>query len=295
MIISNFSGGLGNQMFQYACAQALSFELGLPLRFCVDSYIHNHNHNGFELDRVFNVNLKYATDENLISLIGWRGKSIQLRHIVSKKYCQWLANRFFITEPYFNYWPDLVNKAINGAYIHGYWQSEKYFLKYSKQIRDCFTFRSTLNEFNRAIAKSITENISISVHVRRGDYISNAKNSAYHGFCGLDYYRTAINKMSNFFPNARFFVFSDDSNWVNQELKPIFPNLVLISNNKGSESHNDIRLMAMCSHHIIANSSFSWWGAWLNTDINKVVIAPKRWFLNKIDTSDLIPEDWYQI
>ena len=130
--------------------------------------------------------------------------------------------------------------------------------------------------------------------MRRGDYVSNKKTNSMHGVCSLDYYRNAIKTILKRVENPVFFVFSDDIAWVKNNLVIDAPN-VFIDHNSCMESYNDMRLMSLCQHHIIANSSFSWWGAWLGTNSNKIVIAPKQWFAHTKSTDDLIPVAWLKL
>ena len=292
MIISNLVGGLGNQMFQYACARSLSLELDLPLKFSTDTFSAYNAHNGFELARVFGLKLGIASGEDLVGLIGW-GRSFPLaRRALAKRPLSWLAGHRFLCEPHFKYWSALREHAREGGYLHGYWQSERYFACHAAHIRADFKFRDDLRGANLRIAHSIGQRTAISVHVRRGDYVSNAKTLAVHGTCSLEYYQAAIDTLLQRCPGALLVAFSDDPQWVSQVLQPRYPDMVLVDHNKGAESFNDMRLMSMCRHHVIANSSFSWWGAWLNPIPDKMVIAPSRWFANGTDPGDLIPDGW---
>jgi hypothetical protein len=292
MIISNLVGGLGNQMFQYACARSLSLELDLPLKFSIDTFFAYNAHNGFELARVFSLELEIASDEDLRDLIGW-GRSLPLaRRALVKRPLSWLAGSRFLGEPHFKYWPTLRARAHQGGYLQGYWQSERYFKCNAAQIRADFTFRDELRGANLHIAHSIGQHTAISVHVRRGDYVSDSKTFATHGTCSPLYYHKAIDTLLQVCPGAKLVAFSDDPYWVSQVLRPRYPGMILVDHNKGTESYNDMRLMSMCRHHVIANSSFSWWGAWLNPNPDKIVIAPARWFADGRDSDDVIPEGW---
>ncbi|MDD2505652.1 MAG: alpha-1,2-fucosyltransferase, partial [Bacilli bacterium] len=135
---------------------------------------------------------------------------------------------------------------------------------------------------------------SDSLHVRRGDYVLNSTTNKVHGTCGINYYNKAIDIVTKENPEAVFFVFSDDCDWARNNLK-INHEKYFIDFNGKENCHEDIRLMSLCKHNIIANSSFSWWGAWLNNNKNKIVVAPKKWFNVKINTKDLVPENWIKI
>jgi len=199
----------------------------------------------------------------------------------------------FVVEPHFHYWPE-INKAPRDCYLAGYWQSEKYFQDAEPIIREDFTFKIPMASRNEQIAEKIAQANAISLHVRRGDYVNNPHTKATHGICSPDYYRDAIGYMAKQIENPHFFIFSDDMPWVRSQMKLDFP-CYYIEHNSGAESYNDMRLMSMCQHHIIANSSFSWWGAWLNPYPNKIVIAPRKWFANNSDTDDLIPPGWIRL
>ena len=159
------------------------------------------------------------------------------------------------------------------------------------QIRADFTFRLPLENKNAELAKQINQVNAVSLHVRRGDYVNNPKTTATHGLCSLDYYQASIRYVAERVQQPHFFIFSDDIDWVQSNLKIDFP-CVYVQHNRGAESYNDMRLMSLCRHHIIANSSFSWWGAWLNPRSEKIVIAPRKWFANQTDVQDLFPAGW---
>ena len=136
---------------------------------------------------------------------------------------------------------------------------------------------------------------SVSVHVRRGDYVNDPKTNAYHGTCSLDYYKKAVEIIRNKVKDPVFFIFSDDAEWVKKNFN-IDEQQVLVSEPEKLSLTEELKLMASCRHSVVANSSFSWWGAWLNNNNEKMVIAPQKWFADPlIDTSDLIPSAWIRI
>ena len=137
----------------------------------------------------------------------------------------------------------------------------------------------------------------VSLHVRRGDYASNPKTTSTHGLCSLDYYRAAVTHVASKVENPEFFIFSDDIDWVRANLQLDFPHH-FVAHNQGATSYNDMRLMSLCSHHVIANSSFSWWAAWLS-GIDKgnggAVIAPRQWFAGaagRVGAANRFPSHW---
>lgn len=292
MIISNLIGGLGNQMFQYAGGRALSLEHCVPLRLDVSGFASYELHQGFEIARVFNCAIEIADLEDVHSILGWQDSSI-IRRLVSRPSMAVFRPKGLVIEPHFHYWHG-INYAPTDCYLKGYWQSEKYFLKIAEQIRKDFIFRAELEGPNIDLAKQIIRTNAVSLHVRRGDYANNPKTIATHGICSLNYYRAAIQHISDLIKEPFFFIFSDDMDWVKDNLKMNFP-CQYVDYNQGVGSYNDMRLMSMCRHHIIANSSFSWWGAWLNPSPDKIVVAPKRWFANETDTRDLIPQSWLRL
>lgn len=289
MIISQIIGGLGNQMFQYAAGCALSLERGQPLRLDISGFVGYGLHQGFELQRVFGCPAEAATEADVRGILGWQSAPLA-RRILSRPGMAALRRKGFVVEPHFHFWPG-ISQVPQDCYLVGYWQSEKYFRDAADAIRREFTFKPLLAAMNAGLAEQIARVNAVSLHVRRGDYVNDPKTNATHGACPLDYYRAAIRYVSERVEQPHFFIFSDDIAWVKGNLKMDMPHRY-IDHNQGAESYNDMRLMSMCRHHIIANSSFSWWGAWLNPDASKIVVAPKKWFANGKDVGDLFPQGW---
>lgn len=292
MIISNIIGGLGNQMFQYAAARALSIRYQVPLKLDVRGFDNYSLHQGFELQRVFTAPITLATDEEMHRTLGWQLNPI-LRRIAAFPAMKFMRRKSLVVEPYFNYWPG-INDVPPECYLVGYWQSEHYFSSAEDSIRGDFTFRETLSGHNSELVELIAACNAVSLHIRRGDYVTHAKSSSIHGACSLDYYHDAISHISKHVSSPRIFIFSDDMEWVRGNLHLDFP-CVFIDHNRGGDSYRDMQLMSLCRHHIIANSSFSWWGAWLNPRPDKIVVAPERWFIGDLNASDLIPQTWVKI
>lgn len=289
MIVSQVIGGLGNQMFQYAVGRTLTLERGVPLRLDICGFANYALHQGFELPSIFNCVPDIATKEDIQKILGWRSSSIFRKMLVRPRAAMFRGSQF-VVEPYFDYWSE-INDVPRDCYLTGYWQSEKYFQAAASVIRNDFSFKSPLVNRNAELAEDIAKGNAVSLHVRRGDYAKNKKTNATHGLCSLDYYRAAIRYVSGRVKSPYFFIFSDDIAWVKDNLKMDFP-CQFVDHNQGAESYNDMRLMSLCRHHIIANSSFSWWGAWLNPRTDKVVVAPQKWFVNNNDVKDLFPLNW---
>lgn len=289
MIIIKITGGLGNQMFQYALGRALSLKKGVPFKLDISSYRRYKLHNKYELSDVFNISPEIASTKDLVQFSSF--------YNYIRKYSR-LPRTQIIEEPCFQYWNG-INYLQNKVYLNGYWQSPKYFSDYSDVIKSDFVFRNILDKDNQKLFEHISKSNSVSMHIRRGDYTS-AKNINVHGTCKLSYYEDAVRYFQKKLINPIFFVFSDDIEWAKANLKNI-NNVKFVSNNSGKYSYIDMMLMSLCKHNIIANSSFSWWSAWLNSNPHKNVIAPVDWFSKSysksknILTTDLIPEDWILI
>lgn len=289
MIITQVIGGLGNQMFQYAAGRALSLRKDTVLALDISGFENYVLHQGFELGRVFNPSFEISAKTEVREMLGWQYPTIA-RRIVSRRPLVSFCSKRFVVEPHFHYWAG-INNLNKDCYLSGYWQSEKYFSDEIPQLRADFKFRLPFENKNAELAKQISQVSAVSLHVRRGDYAKNPKTTAMHGLCSLDYYRAAIEHIAARVEQPYFLIFSDDIGWVRDNLKMSF-HCQYVDHNQGAESYNDMRLMSMCKHHIIANSSFSWWGAWLNPSATKIVIAPQKWFANQTDTQDLFPAGW---
>ncbi|MDP2246753.1 MAG: alpha-1,2-fucosyltransferase [Nitrosomonadales bacterium] len=292
MIISNIIGGLGNQMFQYATARAVSIDLGAKLVLDTSDFVGYRLHQGFELKRVFECQADIATDADTDFLLRWR-KAKLARRLLRKLPLPLLCSKHVVFEPTLQYWPG-IKDVLDDSYLMGYWQSEKYFAHHAQTIRKDFSFKTEFSTKNAEIASHICGTNAVSLHIRRGDYVSHARTKSTLGVCSIEYYQAAITQISEQVSTPEFFIFSDDMAWVKGNFQLDFPSHY-IDHNNGEDSFNDMRLMSLCQHHIIANSSFSWWGAWLNPSLEKFVFAPQNWFANGTDTSDLIPANWIRL
>lgn len=292
MIIVKLIGGLGNQMFQYSAGLVLAKKNNTHLSLDTRTFVDQKIHNGFELDRVFCIESSIAKEKEIKKLIGWRyykiGKYILANH-----------QKFFKGHHYYQEKDVTFNHEFlslkDHCYLSGYWQSEKYFSNYTDLIREQFKFKIFSSSQNVVVADTIKKTPNtISLHIRRGDYLSTVDARSVHFVCNLDYYKRAMIEIETKILKPTYFIFSDDIEWAKKNIK-IKNNHHYIDHNKSIESYNDMRLMSLCDHHIIANSSFSWWGAWLNPKIDKIVIAPKKWFANGLDCTTHVPEEWLRI
>ncbi len=289
MVISNIIGGLGNQMFQYAAGRALALDRNESFHLDIAGFNGYELHHGFELSRVFMCPSEIASKAEIRDILGWQYLS-GIKRVLARPSMEVFRRNGFIVEPHYHYWP-LINHVPTVCYLSGYWQSEKYFQAHASKIRADFTFKLPMSDINTELAEQINQVNAVSLHVRRGDYVSSVKNNSMYGLCSLDYYQAAISYISARVINPQFFIFSDDMAWVKDHLN-VGITCHFIEHNQGAESYNDMRLMSLCRHHIIANSSFSWWGAWLNANPEKIVVCPKKWFANDNNAVDLFPFDW---
>ncbi|MFA7658556.1 MAG: alpha-1,2-fucosyltransferase [Candidatus Gastranaerophilaceae bacterium] len=284
--IVKFNGGLGNQMFQRAFALALEKRTGVPA-FMDMSFFEKKYARPYELN-VFDTKIKTVDDFGTKFKLGliW-----SLRKKLNGK--KFLGLNFY-SEPHFEYDENLFKLSPN-TYIEGFFQSEKYFKNIEKEVRADFRFKNLPDEENQKLIEKIGTTNSISLHIRRGDYVKKKRYQNLYANCSLGYYKRGVDYIGGKYPNPTLFIFSDDIKWVKENFKLPYE-CVYVSHNTGSKSFEDMRLMSLCKHNIIANSSFSWWGAWLNNNKEKIVIAPKKWFNDeKIIQTDVIPENWVRI
>ena len=295
MIVVRILGGLGNQMFQYALGRRLALERGEPL--LLDT-------TGFETYTLHDLALDH------LSIDVPRATPAQVAHLtkVAPRFPENLIPRSWLpralrrgrrTGPHhllesqgFTYDPRVI-EAPSPLYLDGYWQSERYFAPIADQIRRDFAVRTPLAGENLRVAEQIDAATAVSLHVRRGDYAADPVTRERHGLCPVSYYEKALAHVVGQVPDARLFVFSDDPDWAAQNL-PVPDDAVLVRHNDASTNYEDMRLMSRCRHHIIANSSFSWWGAWLNASPEKIVVAPMRWMADE-PAPDVCPPDWVRL
>lgn len=285
MKIIRFLGGLGNQMFQYACYKALQNKFS-NVKADLSSFKSEQYHNGYELEKIFGIKVDEASDfmTNIYNIQNrkWIYRKIRRAFNLKKSYHEEKLN--------FTYDHDMFSDSKSG-YYYGFWQNEEYFIEVSKEIRNDFEFKPLGDQQNIQILEKINNTNSVSIHVRRGDYVDHP---SFGGICEKDYYQDSIQYIKSKTSSPKFFVFSNDIDWCIKNLD--IEDAEFISWNSGTDSYIDLQLMGACKHNIIANSSFSWWGAWLNKNSNKIVIGPKKWLNdNNYDTSTILPKDWIRL
>ena len=303
MIIVNLKGGLGNQMFQYACGRALSLRRKDILKLDVTGYGRTA---GIDTPRqyalkAFNIDESFANSSEINNLkypLGIFSKG--WRFVKAKVFRQYNVN--FSSSMF-----DRLNKKSN-VFMDGFWQTEKYFSDQADTLRKDFTLRETMSSEAQRILEEIkssstVSSSSISLHIRRGDYVSDKNAQKTFSGITLDYYKEAVRYIENTYTNQNkkqilhIFLFSDDIEWVRQNLSLSHTmTFVSLPPNAKNRDAEEIVLMSSCDHNIIANSSFSWWGAWLNQNPSKIIVAPKVWSKKEQwNYRDIIPTSWIRI
>jgi hypothetical protein len=275
MIVVRISSGLGNQMFQYALCRVF-MEKGIQVKADTSSFEKKNERRRYELDKIFGIKMPVASAAekgmmNAISKVAYKVSGIPYKEQHTE----------------FGMYNKSIPEKKNG-YINGYWQSEKYFWHIREKIRQAFQFPPAVDEQNIRLLEQIRLSNAVSMHVRRTDYINGLNWGLQPG-----YYHNAIELLKSRVDNPQFFIFSDDIPWARQNFKG--DNFFFVDFNSGENSFRDMQLMSACDHHIIANSTFSWWGAWLNPSPGKIVVAPDVWLPHINGTRDIIPAGWIQL
>lgn len=248
------TGGLGNQMFQYAYLLSLRSN-GINAIMDISYYDFFKMHNGYELEKVFGIKENYINAQGVHMY--WLRTLNKIRPSILYTFDNSSYDASAITSP--------------KQFIFGYWQDERYFKGIEELVRTVFTFKD-IDEVNMEYSLEMQESHSVSMHIRRGDYAQFGMH-----IVGEDYYKKSIEKINSLVEHPFYYIFSDDMNVAEQIAKSMGITYKLMSHNRGCNSYKDMFLMSQCKHNIIANSSFSWWGAWLNNNYSKIVIAPQKW------------------
>lgn len=287
-IIVEIFGGLGNQLFQYAAGFGLAKLLGCPLQYCY----RNFPNRPFFLNG-FSIQSSLALEKDFSEIK-------QSSHFLEKTllaFDRWLLKRnisfrgktLFQHKPAYYPLESFLNETSRGSFfLRGYWQSEKYFLNCKEEIKLVFALKEREIFEKHHLFQEITQNNSTCIHVRRGDYL-NKKNIKLHGIVKEHYYSKAIEYVQSIQSNPVFYCFSDDIKLAKEVLKEIRTKINYVERSENPLC--DFGLMQQCKHFIIANSTFSWWAAWLSKNTQKNVIAPKAWFV-KTENPDIYPTDW---
>jgi hypothetical protein len=304
MVIVELTGGLGNQMFQYAFGRSFAERYNTELKLDI-SFYESQNLRSYSLD-CFNITETFATDEevraakfdsrckryteNMFRLI--RNGAVLTRKI-EQKFC-------FDKMMYNAYDKHITGAFMRDLFFRGFWQSEKYFLDITNELRREFVIKSALSDSALQLLAQIrrSEAETVSLHIRRGDYISNAAANQLMGELSIGYYQRALQTIGDKIKKPlSIFIFSDDIGWVKQKLcfDKIY-NVTYVESDDNRFDYEDMYLMSQCKHHIIANSTYSWWGAWLDDRMLGITISPKKWFKdNTLDYKDIVPSRWTKI
>lgn len=285
MIISRITGGLGNQLFQFAAAYEVAKRNQVPLK------LH------FYLDE--RDTPRMAEINQLVPALNWCSIE-ELEQFVPSTSMERLIQRLlpaskksFFKERYFHFNPQL-EKVAGNAYLQGYWQSENYFKRSAVELKELINEGLKRFSFSNSLQNKLQDPNSVSLHVRKGDYLKPPYSRYYHQLDNT-YYTAAVNVLKKKYAQVNLMVFTDDPQWVESHLNVGHP-FELISSKETFSVFEDMHAMTQCRQHIIANSSFSWWTAWLSNSPNKTVIAPSKWFNEgPSDTEDLIPSEWITV
>lgn len=268
MVISRIIGGLGNQLFEYALGRRLALQLGTDFKIDVSAY----------------------------SDYPWHAYSLRALQITATHASpQEIAGLTLVREPHLHFAPEILELP-DGVYLRGYWTTEKYFLPVRDHLLSEFAVRTPLQGRDLDIAERIGRSESVSVHIRRTDYLPGTYDDQILEPLGLDYYERAVSALTDSVKGSEFFIFSDDHAWAREHLRFPYP-MTFVDHNTASTNYEDLRLMSLCRHNIIANSTFSWWGAWLNPKPDKIVIGPAKWFTPRARNTDkdIVCESWVRV
>ena len=300
MKIIKYTGGLGNQMFQYAFAVALNEKQKDVVKIDNHHYHHifsktfhgnNFYHNGYEIDKIFpNAKLPVATPLDIMK-VSYYMPNFKISRVIRKLLPVRKTEFIQPANQAYCFYRDALESS--ARYFEGYWMAYKYFDSCKEKIQETYSFTQFTTDENKDLATVLSGDNSVTIHVRRGDYV---KLGAFANICTLDYYKNAIAIVRSQIDRPEFFVFSNDQKWCIENLKDALGDAPVhfVDNNRGDESYRDMQLMSMARCNIMANSSFSWWGAFLNTREDQIVVSPSRW-MNDRDCSNLYSDNWIKV
>jgi len=298
MIIVRLMGGLGNQMFQYAFGRAMSLKMKNKLAFDISLLEKGKERSDFTYRKLglnkFKIDLEIIEHETVDRILKLE---LSFRDKLRRKILNFTGTKHsmknLIVEESLKYSKDYTFIPQN-CVLQGYWQSENYFLKDQKTIRNDFSLQHILENFDKNIIHQIQESCSVGIHIRRGDYIFNPDFNKIYDVCDYTYYQKAIKKIQSLLESPKFFVFSDEIEWVNKNMK--FPQGTVFVSKPDNLPIEDLALFSICKHAILANSTFSWWGAWLNENSEKKIIAPQVWTKSStMNDIEIVPKRWITI
>jgi len=296
MIIVKIMDGLGNQMFNYAFGRSLSLLSGHSLKLDLSS---------FEEEQEFPFTYKlhyFAIEENIASIReteqirdGYHLNKVQLLKFKLRRRLASYHHKPHVIERFYHFDPQMQHIRDN-TYFAGLWQSEKYFKPVEKQIRADFQLKHEPDELNKKFVGMIQSVNAVSIHHRRKEFALERGKKDHQVLMTQEYYDKALKIIQEKVPDPHLFVFSDEIDWVKENLKFDFP-VIYVDHNTEEEKHiEDFRLLSLCKHNIISTSTFSWWSAWCNSNPDKIIIAPRNRFSGgSFNPKDVIPDTWIQI
>jgi hypothetical protein len=283
-------GGLGNQMFQYAFCTALNKE-DKKAQVSFSTYLYYYHHNGFDLTKAFQIALPFKL--KVLNFILHKAQFLYKNKLAAAFFRRFITayhKRKYSTYPEkkeFEFDPEIFDQQ--AVFFVGTWQVAQYFDNVQELLKDKFKFKMPADAENSKLIEQINACEAVSIHIRRGDYFNDHWKNTLAIIKDNTYYLNAVAHINSTISLPVYFIFSDDIEWAKEHLQ--MPGCVYINNNKGSNSYVDMYLMSICKHNIIANSTFSWWAAWLNKNPNKIVVMPEKW-MNNNNCAGMFPKEW---
>lgn len=294
MIIARLIGGLGNQMFQYAMARNIALRNNAQLKFDISDF--SNPEVGTQRDyslSIFKIKEAFASQEEVNFYLKY--KKNDPKTLSDRIHNLFVANQYKYVERQSFQYESWLEKVRDNTYITGFWPSFRYFENINKTILNDFSLKPKFAcKVDHCCLDRINQTQSVSLHIRRGDYASDEKTNKHHGLVDMSFYTQAEEIIQKKVGKLHLFIFSDDIPWVKQHLHLQSP-VSYVSGKYSKHDWEDLELMKHCKHNVIANSTFSWWGAWLNQNKNKIVISPKKWFNFDRNLEDLLPKTWIQL
>lgn len=295
MIVAAIKDRLGNQMFQYAAAKGLAVKKNTCLKIDKRYYEHNAPAGYFYGLDAFNLDEHFVNNAEIKE---YTGLSNALIHKIIRKFFKnhqgSNANHIY-NEQFFHY-DDSINELSSNVYLKGYWQSYKYFEHIENELRNDFSFKDPIDISTDPFAQEIINSNSVCISVRRGDHLWHPITSQKYGHCDINYYNKGLEIIGSKEKDLKLFVFSDDIDWCKENLKFSYPAIFVKHQFDNPRFDYYLQLITLCKHFIIPVSTFPWWGAWLSSNKDKIVIAPKVWFTDKtINDNDLFPDKWIRL
>ncbi|RDV16706.1 alpha-1,2-fucosyltransferase [Pontibacter diazotrophicus] len=279
MVVVTLTGGLGNQLFQYTIGKQLAIKNETTLKL----YIANlgvEDGRSYKLNH-YNIDEVLATESEVEKLIGEYYSSSLYAKIYRKidSYRPKYKRKYYVEDENWRFEPEVM-KVSSNVLLEGFWQHHKYYEKLDATILGELTLKKEETFTVKSLKDIEKDSTSVSLHIRRGDYVSDLNNASYFGVMPLHYYQKAVEHVNSQIKNPNFYIFSDDLDWAKDNLKMHVP-MTFVDVEGGKKDYLELDAMSHCRHNIIANSTFSWWAAFLNKNPDKIVIAPEKWVVSE--------------